>query len=46
VFSIGSMPIFFLGIQPNRLNVDSESGLPQALRSWFHFAVVTAPVVV
>src|SRR5215469_7343059 len=26
---------FFLGIQPNRLNVDSESGLPQALRSWF-----------
>jgi len=26
---------FFLGIQPNHLNVDSESGLPQALRSWF-----------
>jgi hypothetical protein len=26
---------FFLGIQPNRLNVDSESGLPQALRPWF-----------
>jgi hypothetical protein len=26
---------FFLGIQPNRLSVDSESGLPQALRWWF-----------
>jgi hypothetical protein len=26
---------FFLGIQPNRLNVHSKSGLPQVLRSWF-----------
>src|SRR5215831_12570764 len=26
---------FFLGIQPNRLTATSESGLPQALRSWF-----------
>ena len=60
---IGSKPIiFFLGIQPNCLNVDSssESGLgqvkrfalsPRAKRSfngsplWFHFAVVTAPIV-
>ena len=57
------MPIiFFLGIQPNCLNVhsSSESGLgrvkrfalsPRWKRSfncsslWFHFAVVTAPIV-
>jgi len=26
---------FFLGIQPNRLSGNSESGLPQALRSCF-----------
>jgi hypothetical protein len=54
--------LFFLGIQPNCLNVHShsESGLPQAKGFasspcvkrrtngsplWFHFAVVTVPIV-
>src|SRR5580704_11510749 len=32
ILPVGGTPIFFLGIQPNRLNVHSESGLPQVLR--------------
>jgi len=34
ILSVGSVPIFFLGIQPNRWNVRCESGLARVLRSW------------